>query len=66
MLRSIEIGEMTISQSVECPLTTTDTVVIGGSLSTHNGKGQGSVSTVLRRVLSFRSWTEVKLSLLTC
>lgn len=58
--RSVEVGEVSISQSVECPLTPSDTVVIGGSVSTRNGRGQGGVSAVWRRILSSRSWTEVR------
>lgn len=59
LLPHIEVSEMSISQSLECPLTVQDTVVLGGSLSSHNGKGAGSVSASLRHVLSHISWAEV-------
>uniref|UniRef100_A0A8C2KU84 DnaJ (Hsp40) homolog, subfamily C, member 11b n=2 Tax=Cyprinus carpio TaxID=7962 RepID=A0A8C2KU84_CYPCA len=40
----IEINRMHISQSIEAPLTTSDTAVLSGSLSTHNGNGGGNIN----------------------
>ena len=59
LLPTIEISEMSVSQSVECPLTVKDTAVVTGNLSTRNGIGAGSIGLALRRVLSHTSWAEV-------
>ena len=59
MLPAVEISEMSVIQSVECPLTVKDTAVVSGHLSTRNGIGAGSISLALRRVLSHTAWAEV-------
>uniref|UniRef100_UPI00398F2C1F dnaJ homolog subfamily C member 11 isoform X1 n=3 Tax=Pristiophorus japonicus TaxID=55135 RepID=UPI00398F2C1F len=56
----IEINKMHISQSIEAPLTTTDTAVLSGSLSTQNGNGGGSINVALRRVMSAKGWGELE------
>ncbi|XP_024231707.1 dnaJ homolog subfamily C member 11 isoform X1 [Oncorhynchus tshawytscha] len=56
----VEINKMHISQSIEAPLTTTDTAVLSGSLSTHNGNGGGNINLALRRVTSAKGWGEVE------
>ncbi|XP_067826328.1 dnaJ homolog subfamily C member 11 isoform X3 [Heptranchias perlo] len=56
----IEINKMHISQSIEAPLTTTDTAVLAGSLSTQNGNGGGSINIALRRVTSAKGWGELE------
>uniref|UniRef100_W5K7Z0 DnaJ homolog subfamily C member 11 n=1 Tax=Astyanax mexicanus TaxID=7994 RepID=W5K7Z0_ASTMX len=56
----IEINRMHISQSIEAPLTTTDTAVLSGSLTTHNGNGGGNINLCLRRVTSTRGWGELE------
>uniref|UniRef100_A0A6Q2YHU9 J domain-containing protein n=1 Tax=Esox lucius TaxID=8010 RepID=A0A6Q2YHU9_ESOLU len=43
----VEINKMHISQSIEAPLTTSDTAVLSGSLSTHNGNGGGNINLLL-------------------
>ncbi|MEQ2262068.1 DnaJ (Hsp40), subfamily C, member 11 [Xenotaenia resolanae] len=57
----IEINRMQISQSIEAPLTTKDTAILSGSLSTHNGNGGGTINLALRRVTSAKGWGEVEL-----
>uniref|UniRef100_A0A4X2MB46 DnaJ heat shock protein family (Hsp40) member C11 n=1 Tax=Vombatus ursinus TaxID=29139 RepID=A0A4X2MB46_VOMUR len=54
----IEINKMHISQSIEAPLTATDTAILSGSLSTQNGNGGGSINFALRRVTSAKGWGE--------
>uniref|UniRef100_A0A6Q2ZHQ2 DnaJ homolog subfamily C member 11 n=1 Tax=Esox lucius TaxID=8010 RepID=A0A6Q2ZHQ2_ESOLU len=56
----VEINKMHISQSIEAPLTTSDTAVLSGSLSTHNGNGGGNINLALRRVTSAKGWGEVE------
>uniref|UniRef100_A0A8D3BYW2 DnaJ (Hsp40) homolog, subfamily C, member 11a n=1 Tax=Scophthalmus maximus TaxID=52904 RepID=A0A8D3BYW2_SCOMX len=43
----VEINKMHISQSIEAPLTTKDTAILSGSLSTHNGNGGGNINLLL-------------------
>ncbi|TRY56603.1 hypothetical protein DNTS_003516 [Danionella cerebrum] len=57
-LPHIEINKMHISQSIEAPLTTSDTAILSGSLSTHNGNGGGNINVALRRVTSEKGWGE--------
>lgn len=59
VLPNIEVRSMSISQSIEAPLTRTDTLTLGGSLDVKNGTGNGSVSVSAKRTLSHRSWGEV-------
>lgn len=54
-----EISSMSISQSVEAPLTVSDTLTLNGNLSAQNGTGTGNVACTLRKVLSTKSWIEV-------
>ncbi|XP_056398314.1 dnaJ homolog subfamily C member 11 isoform X2 [Hyla sarda] len=56
----IEINRMHISQSIEAPLTGTDTAILSGSLSTQNGNGGGSINLALRRVTSTKGWGELE------
>uniref|UniRef100_A0A8C5MNP8 DnaJ homolog subfamily C member 11 n=1 Tax=Leptobrachium leishanense TaxID=445787 RepID=A0A8C5MNP8_9ANUR len=59
-LPHIEINRMHISQSIEAPLTATDTAILSGSLSTQNGNGGGSINFILRRVTSAKGWGEIE------
>ncbi|XP_072238627.1 dnaJ homolog subfamily C member 11-like [Leuresthes tenuis] len=56
----IEINKMHISQSIEAPLTNTDTAMLSGSLSTHNGSGGGNINMTIRRVMSAKGWGEME------
>ncbi|XP_003413534.1 dnaJ homolog subfamily C member 11 isoform X1 [Loxodonta africana] len=56
----IEINKMHISQSIEAPLTATDTAILSGNLSTQNGNGGGSINFALRRVTSAKGWGELE------
>ncbi|XP_075997243.1 dnaJ homolog subfamily C member 11-like [Genypterus blacodes] len=57
----IEINKMTISQSIEAPLTNKDTAVLSGSLSTHNGNGGGNINMTIHKVTSAKGWGELEL-----
>lgn len=39
-LPSIEVSGMSFVQSIEAPVTTRDTLIMSGNLSTHNGTGE--------------------------
>ena len=56
---SIEINNMSIFQSVECPLTVKDTVIVGGNLQSRNGTGAGAFLATWRRLTSDKGWMEV-------
>ncbi|XP_062396301.1 dnaJ homolog subfamily C member 11a [Sardina pilchardus] len=59
-LPHIEINKMHISQSIEAPLTSADTAILSGSLSTHNGNGGGNITLAMRKVTSAKGWGEVE------
>lgn len=44
---------------LQAPLTNSDTAVLSGSLSTHNGNGGGNINMTVRRVTSAKGWGEV-------
>ncbi|KAK2551213.1 DnaJ-like protein subfamily C member 11 [Acropora cervicornis] len=46
---NIEVKSMSISQSIEAPLTSADTLTLAGSVNIKNGNGSGSVSVSARR-----------------
>ncbi|PNF16476.1 DnaJ subfamily C member 11 [Cryptotermes secundus] len=58
---TVEVSGMSITQSIEAPLTLRDTMTMSGQLSTQNGTGTGSVVVSLRRLLSEKGWLEVDL-----
>ena len=51
---------MTLSQSVEAPLTLNDTVTFGGNIEAQNGNGNGNMMMMWKRLISDKSWTEVE------
>lgn len=52
---SIEVSGMSISQSIDAPLTTRDTVTMSGNLSSLNGVGQGGFLISGRRLIN-KGW----------
>ncbi|XP_033641922.1 dnaJ homolog subfamily C member 11-like [Asterias rubens] len=61
-LPAIEVKSMSITQSIDAPLTTSDTAVLSGNLSTQNGNGNGSFNVSYRRIFSYQSWGEFQAS----
>jgi DnaJ family protein C protein 11 len=55
-----EISGVSISQSVEAPLTLIDTTTLSGQASTANGTGNGNVALAWRRLLGPRGWIETE------
>lgn len=45
---------------LQAPLTSRDTAILSGSLSTHNGNGGGTINVAFRRVTSAKGWGEVR------
>ncbi|KAH3755176.1 hypothetical protein DPMN_189864 [Dreissena polymorpha] len=54
-----EINSLTVSQSVECPLTSQDTGIISWNVNAANGRGTGSFTTTYRRLLANRGTIQV-------
>lgn len=54
----IEVSSMSITQQVEAPLSTRDTVIMNGNMMSSNGNGSGSFTVSGRRLLN-RSWLEL-------
>lgn len=52
---------MMIRQSVEAPLSSTDSTTLSGTLLTKNGRGDGSLAASWRHIFSNTLWTEVTL-----
>lgn len=57
-LPSVEVSSMGISQSIECPLTTRDTITMSGNLNSANGNGSGNFLVSGRRLVN-KGWFEV-------
>lgn len=57
----IEISGMSLSQSIEAPLTNQDTAILSGNLNSHNGNGSGALSCSLRKVTSEKGWGELEI-----
>lgn len=53
---------MSFNQSVEFPLTQTDTCTLSGQLQTKNGTGAGGINLGWRHIFSHKSWAEVEVA----
>merc|ERR1719481_213317 len=60
-LPHFEVSSMSLSQSIQAPLTTQDTATLSGNLSTSNGTGNGSIKCAMRRVTSESAWQEAEI-----
>ncbi|XP_014250725.1 dnaJ homolog subfamily C member 11 [Cimex lectularius] len=56
---TIEVSGMSVTQSIEAPLTAKDTATIAGHLNTHNGTGSGNLTITNKRQLSEKGWVEL-------
>jgi len=59
-LPHFEVSKMSLSQSIQAPLTPSDTATLSGNISTSNGTGSGSLNCGLRRVTSEAASQEVE------
>ncbi|XP_076179972.1 dnaJ homolog subfamily C member 11 [Ptiloglossa arizonensis] len=59
LLSCIEVSGMSITQSIETPLTLKDTITLYGELGTQNGTGTGSINVSARRLVSSKGWVEL-------
>lgn len=59
----IEVSAMSLSQSIEAPLTLRDTLIMSGNLSTHNGTGSGAMTVSGKHLLSEKGWVELAVSI---
>ncbi|XP_051932483.1 dnaJ homolog subfamily C member 11-like isoform X3 [Hippocampus zosterae] len=58
--RCISPSPLSFVVILQAPLTNSDTAVLSGSLSTHNGNGGGNINMTVRRVTSAQGWGEVE------
>lgn len=58
-LTQLYVVASSVTVSLQAPLTNSDTAVLSGSLSTHNGNGGGNINMTIRRVTSAKGWGEV-------
>jgi len=58
-LPNMEVKGMSFFQSIEAPLTKSDTAVLSGTLQVQNGNGSGHVGCTFRRILSHQAWGEI-------
>lgn len=61
-LPHIEVKGISLAQSIECPLTLTDKIVLSGNVNTRNGRGSGALGCSLTRVTSNKSWHSYEIS----
>ena len=59
----LEVTEITVNQSIEFPLSNSETVILNGGASTDNGRGRGNLGFTWKRVTSERSWHQFELGL---
>lgn len=60
-LTQLSVVASRVTVSFQAPLTNSDTAVLSGSLSTHNGNGGGNINMTIRRVTSAKGWGEVNM-----
>jgi len=59
-LPHFEVSKMSLSQSIQAPLTPTDTATLSGNITTSNGTGSGGLNCALSRVTSDSASQEVE------
>jgi len=59
-LPHFEVSKMSLSQSIQAPLTPTDTAILSGNITTSNGTGSGGLNCALSRVTSDSASQEVE------
>jgi len=62
-LPSIEVTEISFAQTIDAPLTVTEKLTLSGDVSSHNGRGDGSVTCLIKRATSDKSSHEVYASI---
>eukprot|EP00095_Tigriopus_kingsejongensis_P005439 maker-scaffold224_size251237-snap-gene-0.18 protein:Tk05439 transcript:maker-scaffold224_size251237-snap-gene-0.18-mRNA-1 annotation:"-like protein subfamily c member 11" len=62
-LPSLEISEISFGQTIDCPITNADNVVLSGNVATSNGTGHGGVGCSWKRVVSEKTSYETSIQL---
>ncbi|KAH9528393.1 DnaJ (Hsp40), sub C, member 11 [Dermatophagoides farinae] len=57
---SIEVRSMTITQSLDTPLTLNNHVILNGMISVRNGVGSGNLALGLRHIFNPKTWGEIE------
>ena len=60
---SLEVTEISFAQTIDAPLTVTEKMTLSGDVSSHNGRGSGSVTAQIKRATSDKSSHEVYASI---
>jgi len=53
----VELTGFNFTQSIEAPLTTTDTLILSGAVNADNGRGRGNVNVGLRKTFRLATIT---------
>ena len=60
---SLEVTEISFAQTIDAPLTVTEKMTLSGDVSSHNGRGNGSITCLIKRTTSESSSHEVHASI---
>jgi len=60
---TLEVSEISFSQTIEAPLTNSDKVTLSGNVHTRDGTGSGSVGCSLRHTASEKQWHDFSASI---
>lgn len=58
-----EVTSITISQSIDAPLSTTESCSLSGNCTVQNGRGNGHLTLSLRRIISDKTWMELQFTI---
>ena len=59
----LEVTEISFGQTIDAPLTVTEKLTLSGEVSSHNGRGDGSITCLIKRVTSDSSSHELHASI---
>jgi len=62
-LPRFEVSKLSLAQSIQAPLTTSDTATLSGNISASNGRGDGGFNFGYRRLHTVNAWQEMNVSL---
>jgi DnaJ family protein C protein 11 len=57
------VTEISFGQTIDAPLTVTEKLTLSGEVSSHNGRGDGSITCLIKRVTSDSSSHELHASI---
>lgn len=63
ILPECETSQIVVNQSIDVPLNQTDVATVGANVAVQGGRGAGTLSCSVRRILSSKSWIEGQFSI---